>query len=297
MSEGTTSDGSGSVKGYAQVAAELRAQMTDGTYRTGMALPTQRELAEKFGVSRDTIQRALRELSSEGWIASRRGSGIKVIKEQRIHSTATGTRPDRMITLDPLIDRAFERQQVNLDVFTLTSESLENRIRNQRDRIREHAVVAPESIAVRMLLPSESLDLPYWKTRDGADNGPLRERYLALSRFYATKLRSVLRSLEAEALVPSVTVEIRRISLTPQFKLYLLNGAEAVFGPYLVYRRPIELEDGRRVEDVLDVEGVRAGLIHHVKDSDDPYGPGAVFVDSMQAWFDSVWNDDELSSE
>lgn len=32
--------------------------------------------------------------------------------------------------------------------------------------------------------------------------------------------------------MPSVDVEIRRAPLTPTFKLYLFNGAEALHGPY-----------------------------------------------------------------
>ena len=86
-------------------------------------------LAKEFAVSRDTVQRAIRELADEGWIESRRGSGSP---------------------------------EVTLDVYTLTSESLDAHIRVQAERIRGGRV-APHSIAVRMLLPSESLSMPYPK--------------------------------------------------------------------------------------------------------------------------------------
>ncbi len=88
--------------------------------------------------------------------------------------------------------------------------------------------------------------------------------------------------------MPSVDVEIRRAPLTPAFKLYLFNGAEALHGPYEVIERKIELEPGEEIA-ALDVLGLGATLTHHVKDND-PNSSGTVFVESMQKWFDSVWD-------
>ncbi|WP_329244883.1 GntR family transcriptional regulator [Streptomyces canus] len=285
MSEGNTGDGGG--KEFERVASALRARMAGGTYPENSLLPAQRELAKEFGVSRDTVQRVLRELAAEGWIVSRQGSGSRVIRVQRIHSPTSGKQPDRMVTLRPLIDQAFEQPEVTLDVFTLTSESLDTHIRLQAERIRQREIT-PRSINLRMLLPDESLAPPYWRTENGAHDELLRARYLAISRRHTVSLRSVLRSLEVEGLVSSVDVTFRRVELMPQAKLYLLNGREAVYGPYQVYRRPILLDDGQEIAGALDVVGLGAGLTHHVKD-DDPFAPGTVFVDSMQQWFDSVW--------
>ncbi|MDH6451117.1 MULTISPECIES: GntR family transcriptional regulator [unclassified Streptomyces] len=280
--------GEGGGKEFERVAGELRARLTDGVYPVDRLLPSQRVLAEEFGVSRDTIQRVLRELSNEGWIVSRQGSGSRVVRGQRIHSPTSGRQPDRMVTLRPLIDHAFEQPEVMLDVFTLTSESLDTHIRLQAERIRLHQI-APQRIAVRMLLPSESLQPPYWRTGRAADDELLEERYLAISRRHTASVRSVLRNLEAEALVPSVDVQIRQVELMPHAKLYLLNGVEAVYGPYKAYQRSIVLDDGKEIEDALDVVGLGAGLTHHVKDPHDPYAPGTVFVDGMREWFDSAW--------
>ncbi|NEB03883.1 winged helix-turn-helix domain-containing protein [Streptomyces sp. SID13726] len=286
MSDGDTGD-SGS-KPFERVVGELRARMANGRYPLNSLLPSQRDLAEEFGVSRDTVQRVLRELISEGWIRSRQGSGSRVVKVQLIHSPTSATQPDRMVTLGPLIGHAFEQPDVRLDVFTLTSESLDTHIRVQAERIRAGAIT-PQSIALRMLVPSEELPAPYWQTKDGTHDELLKQRYLDISRRHTPSVRSVLRNLHAEGRVPSVTVEIRRIPLMPHHKLYLLNGVEAVLGPYEVYRRNIVLDDGREIEDALDVEGVSAGLTHHVKDPD-PHAQGTVFVDSMQRWFNSLWN-------
>lgn len=87
--------------------------------------------------------------------------------------------------------------------------------------------------------------------------------------------------------MPSVHFDIRRVRLVPPFKVYLVNQAEALHGLYEVFKRGIVLEDDREIE-AIDVVGLGARLTHHVKDAD-PYSQGTVFVETMQAWFDSAW--------
>ncbi|MER7198052.1 GntR family transcriptional regulator [Streptomyces sp. CB01635] len=270
-----------------RVAETLRARMADGSYPLNGLLPPQRELADSFGVSRDTVQRALRELASEGWIESRQGSGSRVIKTQRIQSYTAKASHEGRVSLGPLISEAFERPNVTLDVYTLTSESLDTHIRLQAERIRT-GEIAPQRIGLRMLLPSESLELPYPRALDRSDDPRLRDRLHGITRRHTASLRRELRQLRAEGLVPAADIEIRHVALTPAFKLYLLNGTEALHGPYEVIERPIVLETGEEIA-ALDVLGLGATLTHYVKD-DDENSRGSVFVDAWQAWFDSVWS-------
>lgn len=275
-------------KEFQRVADELRARMADGEYPLHSTLPSQRNLTKEFRVSRDTVQRALRELADEGWIESRQGSGSRVVKTQRIQSaTPKATRSRRGITLESLIGEAFEQPEVTLDVYTLTSESLYWRIQQQADRIRGRSI-SPRRITLRMLLPAETHPLPYPRVKDDKDDPRLRERLHGITERHTKSLRESLAALKTEGLVPSVDVEIRRTPLTPAFKLYLFNGAEALHGPYEVIERKIELEPGEEIA-ALDVLGLGATLTHHVKD-DDPNASGSVFVESMQKWFDSVWD-------
>ncbi|GAA2637387.1 hypothetical protein GCM10010307_34920 [Streptomyces vastus] len=51
----------------------LRSSLTDGTYQVGNRLPPQRELAARFDVSRDTVQRVLRALTTEAGSSRVRG--------------------------------------------------------------------------------------------------------------------------------------------------------------------------------------------------------------------------------
>ncbi|MFC5217929.1 winged helix-turn-helix domain-containing protein [Streptomyces coerulescens] len=275
-------------KEFQRVADELRARMADGEYPLHSHLPSQRYLTKEFGVSRDTVQRALRALVAEGWIESKQGSGSRVIKTQRIQSsTPKATRSRRGITLESLIGEAFEQPEVTLDVYTLTSESLYWRIQQQAARIQGRSI-SPRRITLRMLLPAEDQPLPYPRVKDDKDDTRLSARLHEITERHTKSLRESLAALKAEGWVPSVDVEIRRAPLTPAFKLYLFNGAEALHGPYEVIERKIELEPGEEIT-ALDVLGIGATLTHHVKD-DDPNSSGTVFVESMQNWFDSVWD-------
>ncbi|GAB2957006.1 GntR family transcriptional regulator [Streptomyces pseudoechinosporeus] len=265
----------------------LRTRLTDGTYQVGNRLSPQRELAAHFDVSRDTVQRVLRALTAEGWIESRQGSGSRVIKTQRIQSTTARSAKSGPMKLGPMIGVAFDEPEVALDVYTLTSQSLDTHIRLQAERIRTKEI-APRRIAVRMLLPAEELELPYPRAKDDRADMRPRERLCSIARRSTASMRDVFETLRVENLVPDVSLEIRQAPLTPAFKLYLLNGTGALFGPYEVTERPIFLGQDKEIE-AIDVIGVGASLTHYVKD-DDPDSPGTFFVNSMQDWFNSVWN-------
>lgn len=64
----------------AAVAAEraLRAAIVSGELAPGERLPPERELAERFGISRLTLRGALASLSAAGLVSARQGSGYTV---------------------------------------------------------------------------------------------------------------------------------------------------------------------------------------------------------------------------
>lgn len=61
-----------------QIAASIRAAILSGELKPGSQLPPGHELAKFFGVSRMTVQTAVRTLSDEGFLRSRTGSGVFV---------------------------------------------------------------------------------------------------------------------------------------------------------------------------------------------------------------------------
>jgi GntR family transcriptional regulator len=64
--------------GYHAIADELRARIERGQYAPGTRLPSEDALAGQFGVSRQTVNKALLELRTEGLIRVERGVGTTV---------------------------------------------------------------------------------------------------------------------------------------------------------------------------------------------------------------------------
>jgi len=58
-----------------EVADRIRVLMLDGTFSAGDPLPSERHLAERFGVSRGSIRDALRTLETIGLVETRHGQG------------------------------------------------------------------------------------------------------------------------------------------------------------------------------------------------------------------------------
>ena len=60
---------------YEQIQSELRRLMLTGALPPGSSLPSVRELAGQLAINPNTIQRAYRELESDGYILSVAGKG------------------------------------------------------------------------------------------------------------------------------------------------------------------------------------------------------------------------------
>lgn len=67
-----------------QVAASIRAAILTGEFAPGSQLPPGHELAKFFGVSRMTVQTAIRTLRDEGFVDSRTGSGVYVREQAKL---------------------------------------------------------------------------------------------------------------------------------------------------------------------------------------------------------------------
>ena len=85
-------DPADSRKPNVQIAASIRAAILTGELAPGSQLPTGQELAKFFGVSRMTVQAAIRTLQDEGFVRSRTGSGVYV-RDQASLPAAEEDRP------------------------------------------------------------------------------------------------------------------------------------------------------------------------------------------------------------
>lgn len=93
---------------WATIAASLTAEIAQGSHVPGGRLPTEAQLALRFGVNRHTVRRALAALANDGVVQARRGAGVFVTlvpteyplgKRVRFHRNvlASGRTPSRQI--------------------------------------------------------------------------------------------------------------------------------------------------------------------------------------------------------
>ena len=66
------------VRPYEQIVRQIQEAIRDQAMSEGDRLPTERELAETFGVSRSVVREAIKVLSAQGLVEARQGSGLYV---------------------------------------------------------------------------------------------------------------------------------------------------------------------------------------------------------------------------
>jgi GntR family transcriptional regulator, transcriptional repressor for pyruvate dehydrogenase complex len=64
---------------YEEVVSQIRELISSGSLRPGDRLPSERELAEKLGVSRESIREGLKHLHSIGLVETRSHRGTFVL--------------------------------------------------------------------------------------------------------------------------------------------------------------------------------------------------------------------------
>jgi GntR family histidine utilization transcriptional repressor len=74
---------------YARVKQALKDGLAGGQWPAGALMPSEAELVAQFGVSRMTINRALRELQAEGLVERSQGVGTFAARLHRVSSTLT----------------------------------------------------------------------------------------------------------------------------------------------------------------------------------------------------------------
>jgi GntR family histidine utilization transcriptional repressor len=81
--------GKDDVPAYEQVKAWIKQHIGSGQWKPGDPVPSETALMQQFGISRMTVNRALRELAAEGLVTRVQGSGTRVAQLHRISSRLT----------------------------------------------------------------------------------------------------------------------------------------------------------------------------------------------------------------
>ena len=116
---------------WKSIAQTLSAEIADGLYRPGDKLPTEAQMASRFGVNRHTVRHAISALGDESLVHTRRGAGAFVAqvptdypigKRVRFHQNvaAAGRIPaKRVLSVETRPASARERDALALDAAAL----------------------------------------------------------------------------------------------------------------------------------------------------------------------------------
>ncbi|MET9260345.1 winged helix-turn-helix domain-containing protein [Amycolatopsis sp. NPDC004079] len=97
---------------FRQLAAIIRDAIADGEFRPGDRLPSSPALRKRYGLAPMTVQSAIRELRTEGLVASRQGIGV-FVRTTPVRPSGT----DRVGEVRRVLDRLCQLR-ARIDVLT-----------------------------------------------------------------------------------------------------------------------------------------------------------------------------------
>jgi hypothetical protein len=234
-------------------------------------LPSQSELASRYGVTRETVKSALRVLDRERLIVSRQGSG-SFVRDRGTTST----------DLTEFLRSAYDRPHVRIDYAGWRGETLSVALPESLDVIRAGKVVV-KSLVLRLLLtdPAAAAGLPQ-PIAGSVDPSAVRSALVKHTEDAVARVQRTVEELVGDGLVGEATVDVRLHALGPTLKIYTLNQERSLIGFYLVG------ESSVRIEDRVTRFHRPSGWDWTAFDINDQTN-AATFVEQARAWFESVW--------
>jgi len=142
-----------------EVADRIRILMLDGTFPAGEPLPSERHLAERFGVSRGSIRDALRNLETIGLLETRHGQGTfpHELSVDRLVAPLASVMAYRSDLQDELLDvrRMFEPAVARAAAQRATDEDLadlDRILEAQRQKLKDGQLAIVEDTAFHAIL-------------------------------------------------------------------------------------------------------------------------------------------------
>ena len=134
---------------YEVIAATLEAQIASGAYEAGQRLPSERDLAESFGVSRPTVRRALIVLEMRGLVETRQGAGVFMRPAAREPTPGPAKDSDISAFEQAEARRMFEGETAALAATLITDEELAELEATLADMAAEGATKEQSELADR----------------------------------------------------------------------------------------------------------------------------------------------------
>jgi GntR family transcriptional regulator of arabinose operon len=123
---------------YQVIIDDIKSDILSGIYSIGEQIPTESALQDSYNVSRQTVRKALLELSNEGFLRSEKGSGTYVSNQYRSRTGgSTSKKTIGVITtyisdyIFPSIIRGIERR-LNEDNYSLLLASTNNDVAQEK---------------------------------------------------------------------------------------------------------------------------------------------------------------------
>ncbi|MGQ7375754.1 trehalose operon repressor [Streptococcus suis] len=107
------------MKKYQEIYNDLKEKIRTNLYPAGASLPTEQQLQEKYGVSRDTVRKALSILTEGGLIQKVQGRGSMVLKQEVLNFPVSGLTSYQELTNS--LQLSTQTQVVSLDLVTVNS--------------------------------------------------------------------------------------------------------------------------------------------------------------------------------
>ncbi|MGW3283977.1 GntR family transcriptional regulator [Streptomyces sp. NPDC001002] len=190
-----------------------------------------------------------------------------------------------MVGLADRLSIGFSAPHVEVDALCLTGQSLALAAGRPLQDIHAGRI-HPARVSVRVLLPSQDIDLAFPVSAEGDDTGGdlVYQHWLMQRNAHAQSLRTALLSLRSSHGI-AVDVTFRAVPFTPMMELYLINGSEALFSYCMASRRENVIDDqSLQVFDLMTELSLQRRFA-----SDGDGSADTIFVEQSHLWFNSIW--------
>ncbi|HFI0214563.1 TPA: trehalose operon repressor [Streptococcus suis] len=107
------------MKKYQEIYNDLKEKIRTNIYPAERSLPTEQQLQEMYGVSRDTVRKALAMLTEGGLIQKVQGRGSMVLKQEILNFPVSGLTSYQELTAS--LQLSSQTEVVSLDLLTVNS--------------------------------------------------------------------------------------------------------------------------------------------------------------------------------
>ncbi len=89
---------------YRQIVEQILQSMESGEFPAGTRLPAERELSERYGVSRPTVREAVIALEAMGRVSVKTGSGVYVLEGKGVAAVGSSVSPFELLETRVMIE-------------------------------------------------------------------------------------------------------------------------------------------------------------------------------------------------